>query len=329
MRIISSRSSRRLWSAAAKRSATPLLCQCESDVALRLPPHSIISVSPYVGCYLAGGKSVLGFLLAAIICLGSFAAQSQTINSPPPTVGMEGRVQIMIPGALLEARPVEPKAKLLLRVADARPHGTLFDYDLRFIGFVPGKYDLRNYLIRKDGSSTNDLPKIPVEVTGLLPAKHRGELVPQDTSTLPSLGGYKGTLVAVAIVWAVLFVPLWLTGRKPKIIELPKAETKPLTLADRLRPLVIQAVEGKLSRDELAQLERMLLNYWREKLGLRQESMIEAVQKLRQHPEGGELLREMENWLHRPPGSAKVDVNALLAPYREPVAAAEPVQTHG
>jgi hypothetical protein len=237
---------------------------------------------------------------------------------------MEGYVQIMIPGTLLEARPVEPKAKLLLRVADARPHGTLFDYDLRYIGFVPGKYDLRDYLIRKDGSSTNDLPKIPVEVTGLLPVKHRGELVPQETSTLPSLGGYKGTLIAVAIVWAVVFVPLWLTGRKSKPIERPIVESKPLTLADRLRPLVVQAVEGKLSRDELAQLERMLLNYWREKLGLREESMIEAVQKLRQHPQGGELLREMENWLHRPPGSAKVDVNALLAPYREPVATTEP-----
>jgi hypothetical protein len=266
---------------------------------------------------------VLAVLFVQILCLGGFAVRSQTTNSPP-TVGMEGHVRIMIPGTLLEARPVEPKAKMLLRVADARPHGTLFDYDLCYIGFVPGKYDLRDYLIRKDGSSTHDLPKIPVAVTGLLPVKHRGELVPQETSTLPSLGGYKGTLIAVAIVWAVLFVPLWFAGRKPRPIEAPKVESKPLTLADRLRPLVVQAVEGKLSRDELAQLERMLLNYWREKLGLREESMIEAVQKLRQHPQGGELLREMENWLHRPPGSAKVDVNALLAPYREPVATTEP-----
>jgi len=263
---------------------------------------------------------VLAVLFALIFSFGTFPAHSETTNPAPPIVGMEGHVQIMIPGTLLEARPVEPKAKLLLRVADARPHGTLFDYDLRYIGFVPGNYDLRNYLVRKDGSTTNDLPKIRVEVTGLLPAKHRGELVPQETSTLPSLGGYKGTLIAVATVWAALFVPLWLTGRKPKPIEAPKVETKPLTLADRLRPFVVQAVEGKLSRDELAQLERMLLNYWREKLGLREESMIEAVQKLRQHPQGGQLLREMENWLHRPPGSAKVDVNALLAPYREPVA---------
>src|SRR5882672_8728480 len=33
----------RLWSAAAKRSATPLSLRHKSGVALRLPPHSIIS----------------------------------------------------------------------------------------------------------------------------------------------------------------------------------------------------------------------------------------------------------------------------------------------
>jgi hypothetical protein len=278
---------------------------------------------PCVGCYISE-RLGLGFLFALILCLSSFAVQSETTTSAPPTVGMEGHVQIMVPGTLLEARPVEPKGKLLLRVADARPHGTLFDYDLRYIGLVPGKYDLRNYLTRKDGSGTNDLPNIPVAVVGLLPEKHRGELVAQDVRKLPSLGGYKATLLAVAVVWALLFVPLWLNRRKPKAIELPKTETKPLTLADRLRPLVARAVEGKLSRDELAQLERMLLNYWREKLGLREEGMAESVQKLREHPEGGALLREMENWLHRPPGSTKVDVNALLAPYREVVSATEP-----
>jgi hypothetical protein len=234
---------------------------------------------------------------------------------------MEGRVQIMLPGTLLEARPLAPKAKLLLRLAETRPHGTLFDYDLRYVGLVPGKYDLRNYLTRKDGSSTNDLPNIAVEVAGLLPQKHQGELVPQEVRKIPFLGGYRTTLIVLAIGWAILFVPLWWIGRKPKAVELPKPAPKPPTLADRLRPLVALAVEGKLSRDELAQLERMLLNYWREKLGLQGESMAEAVQKLRHHPEGGALLREMENWLHRPPGSAKVDVNALLAPYRQVAAA--------
>jgi hypothetical protein len=90
----------------------------------------------------------------------------------------------------------------------------------------------------------------------------------------------------------------------------------PPTLAERLQPLVARAAEGKLSRDELAHLERLLLSHWRERLALGDAPMIEAVQRLREHPEGGVLLRQLEDWLHRPPGSVKVDVEALLAPYR-------------
>jgi hypothetical protein len=34
-----------------KRSATPLLCRRESGVALRLPPHSILSFPAFKGTY--------------------------------------------------------------------------------------------------------------------------------------------------------------------------------------------------------------------------------------------------------------------------------------
>ncbi len=38
---------------------------------------------------------------------------------------------------------------------------------------------------------------------------------------------------------------------------------------------------------------------------------------LREHEEAGPLLRRLEDWLHRPAGSAEpVDVAALLAPYQ-------------
>ncbi len=45
-------------------------------------------------------------------------------------------------------------------------------------------------------------------------------------------------------------------------------------------------------------------------------SATEAVQRLRQHPESGELLNQLEKWLHQPPGTTDVDVQALLEPYR-------------
>ena len=45
--------------------------------------------------------------------------------------------------------------------------------------------------------------------------------------------------------------------------------------------------------------------------------MADAVVRLKEHREAGALLRALEDWLHRPPGSASVDVAAVLAPYRD------------
>ena len=42
----------------------------------------------------------------------------------------------------------------------------------------------------------------------------------------------------------------------------------------------------------------------------------EVMARLRQHPEAGVLLGALEDWLHRPPGRVKVEVERVLAPYR-------------
>ncbi len=88
-------------------------------------------------------------------------------------------------------------------------------------------------------------------------------------------------------------------------------------MADRLRPLVEQAARGQLSDDGKGQLERMLLGYWRHRLALHDLAMADAVARLKAHPQAGALLRALEDWLHRPPGSASVDVAAVLAPYKD------------
>lgn len=270
--------------------------------------------------------SLISSVFAAVVAPG-WAAESARLpetntvqiesrNSPPesPTPGLEGRIEIVLPGSLLEARSVEHKAKLILRVAETRPRGNEIWYDLRYIGMVPGRYDLRGYLTRADGSSTNDLPPIPVTVASLLPEKHNGQLLEPPASRWGRLSGYRALMIAAGVLWAVLIVPLvWRKRRKP----LPSAPlVREPTLADRLRPLVEQAAHGALSRDGQAQLERLLLSYWRHKLNLEGLSMVEAVARLRQHPEAGELLRALESWLHRPPGSAPVNVSGMLEPYK-------------
>ena len=227
---------------------------------------------------------------------------------------MEGKLEVTLPGTLLEARPVEHRAPLIVRVAETRPRGEEIWYDLRFIGLVPGTYDLRTNLVRLDGSSMQNLQPLPVSVAPLLPDPHDGKLVEQTPSPLGRLGGYRTAMIAAGIIWALLFVPLvWRHRKRVAATAPPPVEP---TFADRLRPLVEQAAAGKLTGDGQAQLERMLLNYWRDRLQLGALDMGDAIRRLREHAEAGELLRALETWLHRPPGSGTVDVATLLEPYR-------------
>jgi hypothetical protein len=261
--------------------------------------------------------------VVAMFALASLAAApSSQLPTTMPTVGVEGRIELALPGTLLQGKPVTDKAPLLLRVASTQPAPRREDiwYDLRYMGLVPGAHDLKNYLVRADGSPTGELPSIPVAVLGLLPEDHKGELVRTSGARWPFFGGYRLVMGAVAGLWAALLVPLIVAGRKrrAKIVAPPP---KRKTFADRLRPLIDQAARGTLSIEEKGKLERMLLWYWQQRLDLTADSPADAIAALRQHDEAGALLRALEEWLHRRPGTsagrAATDVNALLAPYRD------------
>src|SRR5689334_13586147 len=89
-----------------------------------------------------------GFLRAEIprlvtLCFVMLILSGSAVNGEP-TVGIEGKVEVLLPGPKLKAKPAERKAPLNVRIASTRPHGTLVHYDLRYVGLMPGRYDLRS-----------------------------------------------------------------------------------------------------------------------------------------------------------------------------------------
>jgi len=228
---------------------------------------------------------------------------------------MEGRIEVLLPPDL-RAEKKKKKSALLLRIASTRPHGSQVHYDLRYIGRVPGEHDLRAYLIDVNGLPPANLPALTVEVAGILPETHNGWIEDQALRAPSMFGGYRGILATIIVVWALLLFPLMFLRRRPRSAT-AKSETRAPTLADRLRPLVEQAAAGTLSTDGQAALERMLINHWQQRLQLADTTGERLIQRLREHPEAGRLLRALEDWLHRPPGTAKVGVDELLAPYRQ------------
>lgn len=232
-----------------------------------------------------------------------------------PSVGVSKLIeQIVLPGTLLTHKPVDPTSSaLIVRVVDTFPHGDSFRYDISYFGLEPGEFDLRDYLIREDGSSTEDLPPIPVKVRSILDS---GQITPNDLGygLLSGMGGYWNVLWMGILVWFIVLVLLFVVGKGKK-----KAEevfvAKPLTVADRLEPNIRAAIAGELSKEKHAELERMLFVFWQNRLDMPTSDPAETLRELRQHPESGPLLKQVELWLHSPDQSGSVDIPKLLKPY--------------
>jgi hypothetical protein len=229
---------------------------------------------------------------------------------------MPGRIsQVILPGSELEARPIEDRrAKLVARVAEVFPHGTAFRYNLVYYGLEPGEYDLRDALRRKDGSSTADLPRIPVTIQPILPP---GQVEPHNLEPRRTAfrGMYRFWVGVIGFVWIAGLVAILIVGRKNKPSDVDESERLGPTLADRLRPLVERARAGTLNMADRAELERMLIGYWSRELGLESASPAEAMAAMRADERAGPLLRSLEGWLHRPDPDTSADIPALLEPY--------------
>ena len=251
--------------------------------------------------------------MRAIAALALFAAlQANRVES---TVGMPARIEaLVLPGTELEAAPSDANSPMVLRIAATYPHGSEFRYDLEFTGLDPGEYDLKTFLHRKDGSSSANLPSIPVSIRSTLPA---GQVKPHTPSAgeHPRLGGYRVLWIVCGIVWIAGLAAIVWSGRRKRLEE-EASRPRPKSLAEKLEPLVESALEGKLSRAERAQLELGLVAYWRKRLGYEDRRPAETIALLREHPEAGPLLTSLEDWLHRPGDRRHVDVAALLAPYQ-------------
>jgi hypothetical protein len=223
--------------------------------------------------------------------------------------------ELVLPGSELEAARIGDRSPIVLRVEASSRHGSAFRYDLEFYGLEAGDYDLGRWLQRKDGSAT-DLPPIPVRVRSLLPP---GQVRPHapPPATAPGFGGYQSLLIAGGLVWLLGLGALVFVGRRGRHAHARAAGERAETLADRLHPLVENALRGTLSRTQRAELELALVAFWRRRLALEDRRPDEVLALLRRHEQAGPLLAGLENWLHRPQPVGQVDLAALLAPYRE------------
>ena len=259
--------------------------------------------------FLSGTTALALFALCSVVVF----AEEREIS-----VGMRGKIeQLVLTGPELEVKPIAGfETPVIVNITAVYPHGNGFRYDLEYIAMESGRFDLLDFLQRKDGSATEGLEPAPIAVSSVLP---EGELTSMNWETEPvrRIGGYKRFAQTMAVLWAVglaliLFWRKWEASSEPELEE-------GSTFAQRIRSRVEAARSGKLDEEGSAELERMLLHYWEEKLDLQNRDAGEAMRILRDHEEAGPLFHALEKWLHRPE-SAKPDslsLDELLEPYRE------------
>lgn len=273
---------------------------------------------------MTGWRSMGRILLVAAVLAGAVSGQGAArvegeVAERSAPVGIRARIEgVVLPGPALQVVPLEHGAPMVLRIVKTWPHGEAMRYDLEYMGLEPGSYDLTDLLQRADGT-VPELPSVAVEVRSALPP---GQVEPSPLApdAPPSMGGYTLAMWAAGIVWVLGLLAILFVGRKKKAPGLAEVRAAPRTLADRLRPLVEAARRGELADDRKAELERLILAHWRERLGregagAEDLTARELLRRLRDHPEAGPLVQRLEEWLHRPGDAADVDVDALLAPY--------------
>ena len=259
--------------------------------------------------------STILLLLILLITSSEGLAQLKTEQPLWPTVGTTTElVDVILPGPRLIGKPIDDRDPVIVRVTDAIAHGDGFRYRIEYQGMEPGNFDLAKWLVRKDSEAVSELPSIPVQIRSLLPP---GQIQPNELTVgwLPSMGGYKVLMVALAVLWTLGLLGLIFLGRKRQQNAPPTAQ--PTTLAAMLKQRIEAACDDQAGSKDLAEIERMLSAFWQKKLSLESESPYQAIVKIRQHPDSGPLMQQLETWIHRPESDVVVDWQALLAPYRD------------
>jgi len=263
---------------------------------------------------------VLGWWMAAVVICGVAAEDvpdDGSSNNTQTTVGIPVEVLgVVAPGELLQAKGVREDSPALVRVIEVYPHGTDHRYDLEFRALESGRFNVLDYLETAAGATPEGLDPVWVDVLPLLPSSQLQPHALQASET-PALGGYLLlTRIAIA-VWVIVLLELLRRNFMPKRSH-PAVRSQTRTLYQELKSLIDQILKSNDSQQvEWARLESLLLAYWREKLNLQGLDAHEALRLLHEHPEAGQVLRQVEDWLHRPDPPQSIAWDELLGPYRD------------
>ena len=236
-------------------------------------------------------------------------------------VGMFGSIkQVFLPGTELIPDPaVGPNAGfIVIRVDGVYPHGDGFRYDLTWSAEKPGRFNLSQSLRRRDGTASDNLPTILVEARSSL-ASDRFTPNPLRPVAGGWIGGYRVLLGLLAFFWlAGLFAFYWFRPRPPAPAV---PENTALSRLQQIREQLDVIIRSEtLAPADKARLELLIVAFWRELRQLEHAEPATLLTALRNDPDSGPLLIQLERWLYdRPQRTDAAELADLLLPLQRMV----------
>lgn len=253
------------------------------------------------------------FLFAFL--LASLSARAADTTKAP--LGFPTKVtDLYIPGSKVEVIPrTNNESSLVIRILETKPAADGFRYDLEVYALDPGTHRLADFLrYAESQEALTDFDAL-FEATTVHPLDSLPS--PSDPASAPpdKLGGYQTLLIVFGVLWLIVFLFIIFYRKKEPVSS--SSQSRVLTPLERIQSLVTKAAEGELSDPDRAQLERLLLGHWKQKLPqLACQSPAEALVALRAHPEASPLVLKLEEWLHSPqPDFSEDELAPLLEPY--------------
>lgn len=278
---------------------------------------------------------LLTLLLIPVVTVAQSADPSEPAERPQARidgdaeltapVGMFAPItQVFFPGTELIPDPGTGSAAglIVIRIDGVYPHGDGFRYNITWSGEKPGEFDLTQWLRRRDGTSTADLPSLSVNVTSVLAPERftPNELRPPSSGWV---GGYRVLLGLLGFLWlAGLAAFIWF---RPQTSGNGLSESSGRSRLEQIR-LQLEAVmsRGELSTADKASLETLIVGFWREQRKLAELEPAVLQQTLLSDPESGPLLRQLERWLYdRPQRGDAAELADLLLPLQQLVERSE------
>ena len=285
------------------------------------------------------------FCLAAMIAFSnSGCSKKNTKNSNSPKqnkvtlskdkiyVGKEYEAKIKVAGKIFVASRKKynthtpdglialDKLDVLVRISDVKEYAPgEFEYTIAYIPNKAGTFDLKDSLLELKKYPDAVVPSHKFTAHFILSDKEKLDTNLSSSYNLnePNFGNYW--------LYAKLFAAFWFTGlifiilykRKFKTkVKLVKRNIQSQSLADQLKRFIKIALDNKATVSDKAKLDVLIVHYWRKQLNIENKTMQESLDIIKKDPKAGELILQVEKWLHSPTKASEEEISNLLAPYK-------------